>query len=239
MFGNVSNEAWQWQRSATEYGAYSDIAAAEGGTSNPYTPSAGDLGMWLKAKITYDVGSRTGQTAQATTLQPVLSQAALSNAGFAHANELSYILETPPATPITPLYAQGFTTGSANTNGYLLTAVRLAIRLHGLTAAGAWAVHADDAGKPAAQPLSAALPILNPGISPEHFTFREFAHPDGVRVDPDTKYWIVISQTTPVRRTAPSPSTLGANGPAPWRRGWPRLRWIRAARTAGRWTSKH
>ena len=197
FLGNVSNEAWQWQRSATEYGAYSDIAAAEGGTSNPYTPSAGDLGMWLKAKATYDVGSRTGQTAQATTLQPVLSQAALSNAGFAHANEVSYLLDTPPATPITPLYAQGFTTGSASTNGYLLTAVRLAIRLHGLTAAGAWAVHADDAGKPAAQPLSAALPILVPGISPEHFTFREFAHPDGVRVDPDTKYWIVISQTTP------------------------------------------
>ena len=44
---------------------------------------------------------------------------------------------------------------------------------------------------------STALPILNPGISPEHFMFREFAHPDGVRVDPDTKYWIVISQTTP------------------------------------------
>ena len=198
FFGNVSNEAWQWQRSATEYGAYSDIAAAEGGTSNPYTPSAGDLGMWLKAKVTYDVGSRTGQTEQATTLQSVLSQAALSNAGFAHANEVSYVLDTPPATPKTPLYAQGFTTGSDNTNGYLLTAVRLAIRLHGLTAAGAWAVHADDAGKPAAQPLSAALPILVPGISPEHFTFREFAHPDGVRVDPDTKYWIVISQTTPI-----------------------------------------
>ena len=196
LFGNVSNEAWQWQRSATEYGAYSDIPAAEGGTSNPYTPSASDLGMWLKAKITYDVGSSTGQTAQATTLQPVLSQAVLSNAGFAHANEVSYLLDTPPATPITPLYAQGFTTGS-DTNGYLLTAVRLAIRLHGLTAAGAWAVHADDAGKPAAQPLSAALPILNPAIHPEHFTFREFAHPDGVRVDPDTKYWIVIWQTTP------------------------------------------
>ncbi len=102
IFGNVSNEAWQWQRSATEYGAYSDIAAAEGGTSNPYTPSAGDLGMWLKAKVTYDVGSSTGQTAQATTLQPVLSQAALSNAGFAHFNELGYVLEIPPRHPSRP-----------------------------------------------------------------------------------------------------------------------------------------
>ena len=28
-------------------------------------------------------------------------------------------------------------------------------------------------------------------------TFEEFTHPDGVHLDPDTKYWIVISQTTP------------------------------------------
>ena len=195
-FGTISNEAWQWQRSATEYGAYSDIAAAEGGTSNPYTPSAGDLGMWLKAKVTYDVGSSTGQTAQATTLQPVWSQAALSNAGFAHYNELRYTDEPPQATAITPLYAQGFTTGS-DTSGYLLTAVRLALSMGGLNVAGTWAVHADDDGKPAAAPLSAAQPILNTDIALEHFTFREFAHPDGVPVDPDTKYWIVISQTTP------------------------------------------
>ena len=195
-FGTSSNEAWQWQRSATQYGAYSDIPAAEGGTSNPYTPSAGDLGMWLKAKVTYDVGSSTGQTAQATTLQPVWSPAALSNAGFSHVQEASYVLEVPLATTITPLYAQAFTTGS-DTSGYLLTAVRLSILLNGLNVAGTWAVHADDTGKPAAEPLSAAQPILNPDSHPEYFTFREFAHPDGVRVDPDTKYWIVISQTTP------------------------------------------
>ena len=193
-FGNISNEAWQWQRSATEYSAYSDIPAAEGGTSNPYTPSAGDLGMWLKAKVTFDDGPSTGQTAQATTLQPVLSQVALSNAGFAYYNELGYVLDPPPATAIAPLYAQGFTTGS-DTSGYLLTAVRLSIRMTRLTVAGTWAVHADDDGKPAADPLSAARPILNTAIHPELFTFREFAHPDGVRVDPDTKYWIVISQT--------------------------------------------
>ena len=195
-FGTISNEAWQWQRSATQYGAYSDIPAAEGGTSNPYTPSAGDLGMWLKAKVTYDVGSSTGQTAQATTRQPVWSQAVLSNAGFAYIQEASYIREVLPATAITPLYAQAFTTGS-DTSGYLLRAVRLSILLNGLNAAGTWAVHADDTGKPAAEPLSAARPILNPDSHPEYFTFREFAHPDGVPVDPDTKYWIVISQTTP------------------------------------------
>ena len=108
--------------------------------------------MWLKAKVTYDVGSSTGQTAQATTLQPVWSQAALSNAGFSHVQEASYLLEVPLATTITPLYAQAFTTGS-DTSGYLLTAVRLSILLNGLNVAGTWAVHADDTGKPAAEPL--------------------------------------------------------------------------------------
>ena len=192
------NEAWQWQRSATEYGAYSDIPAAEGGTSNPYTPSAGDLGMWLKAKVTYDAGSLTGQTAQATTLQPVLSQAVLSNSGFAYFNEVAYFFRLPVATATTPLYAQGFTTGP-DTSGYLLRAVRLSLLVrYGRTVAGTWAVHADDAGKPAAEPLSAARPILDADIPRGHFTFREYTHPDGVRLDPDTRYWVVISQTNPM-----------------------------------------
>ena len=59
-------------------------------------------------------------------------------------------------------------------------------------------MHADAAGLPAAQPLSAALPILNADLDDEIGTFEEFTHPDGVLLEPDTQYWIVISQTTPV-----------------------------------------
>ena len=58
-------------------------------------------------------------------------------------------------------------------------------------------MHANDAGKPATEPLSAALPILDTDLDFEIDTFKEFTHPDGVHLDPDTKYWIVISQTTP------------------------------------------
>ena len=90
LWGSIVNAVWQWQRSATEHGAYRDIPAAEGGSSNPYIPSAGDLGMWLKAKVTYDLAydpddrdddadddpdndvTITGRTAQAITQQPVL-----------------------------------------------------------------------------------------------------------------------------------------------------------------------
>ena len=192
--GSVSNKAWQWQRSATEAGAYSDIPASEAGTSNLYTPSAGDLGMWLKAKVTYDDATGTGQTAESRP-QPVLSQPALSNASFAYYNEVGYIYDPLSTPPLRERYAQGFTTGS-DTSGYLLTAVRLALFSDGDVVAGAWAVHADDAGKPAAAPLSAARPIPGADIPDKNFTFAEFTHPDGVQLGPDTKYWIVISQTT-------------------------------------------
>ena len=187
----TSNEAWQWQLSATEDGAYSDIPAAEGGTSTQYTPAAGDLGKWLRVTVTYDDSTGTGWTAGGT-LAAVLSQATLSNAGYAHRN-----FELRLRLPVPHLYAQRFTTGP-HTRGYRLTGVRLALSLlPGDTAAGTWAVHADDAGKPAAAPLSAALPILNADLDDEIGTFEEFTHPDGVHLEPDTKYWIVISQTTP------------------------------------------
>ena len=189
----LDNEEWQWQRSATGDGAYSDIPATEGGTSNPYTPLAGDLGMWLKAKVTYDI-SGTGKTAQAIALQPVLSQAALSNAGQTHDNLLGLVF----SRPVTHQYAQGFTTGP-DTRGYRLLGVRLSLFSNRDTADGTWAVHADDAGKPAAAPLSAARPILDADLDDgDDRTFEEFTHPDGVDLQPDTKYWIVISQTTPI-----------------------------------------
>ena len=189
----TSNVAWQWQLSATEDGAYSDIPAAEGGTSVPYTPAAGDLGMWLRATVTYDDATGTGWTGEAT--QRVLSQATLSNAGYTHRNWIGFGY----VRPVPHLYAQRFTTGS-HPRGYRLTEVRLALSLNtdDDTTAGTWAVHADDAGKPAAGPLSAALPILNADLDDEIHTFKEFTHPDGVHLQPDTKYWIVISQTTPV-----------------------------------------
>ena len=188
----ISNAVWQWQRSATEHGAYSDIPATEGGTSTPYTPSAGDLGMWLRAKATFDDDNGTGKTSQ-SPVQQVLSQPVLSNAGYIHWNLIGY-----GVSGVGPLYAQRFTTGS-DTRGYVLTGVRLALSLDSRkSASGTWAIYADDAGKPAALPLSPGRPILNADINEDIDTFKEFTHPDGVLLQPDTGYWVVISQTSPV-----------------------------------------
>ena len=197
---STSNEAWQWQRSATEAGVYSDIPATEGGASTSYTPSAGDLGRWLKTTVTYDDSTGTGWTAEAT--QRVLSRPTLSNAAYAHPYFYGYINDAD----VTHLYAQPFTTG-AHTRGYLMKGLRLALfrafnigEIRGNSAAGAWAVHANDAGKPATEPLSAALPIPSSDIDEEDNTFEEFTHPDGIHLDPGTKYWIVISRTTPANQ---------------------------------------
>ena len=191
--GSISNMAWQWQRSATEDGTYSDIPAMEGGTSNPYTPSANDLGMWLKAKVTYQLtyedDSVTGHTAHGTIQQPVLSQPAVSNGGFSHHDDGVFVyIVVDHEHP----YAQGFTTGP-DVRGYLLVEARLVLYTNDGIPDATWAVHADAAGKPADAPLSAPLPIQ--GISDLDNTFEALTHPSGVHLQPDTPYWIVISET--------------------------------------------
>ncbi len=194
----VDNEDWQWQRSATESGAYSDIPASEGGTSNPYMVPAGDLGMWLRAKVTYDDVSGTGQTAEGTALQPVLWKPALSNVGVIDPNGLYY----SHSAPTVHLFAQPFTTGT-DPRGYQMRAARLTLDIDDThiedegTASGTWGVHADDAGKPAAAPLSGTAPILDADVPREYDVFGEYAHPGGVYLEPDTRYWLVISQTSP------------------------------------------
>ena len=96
--------------------------------------------------------------------------------------------------------------------GYRLTAVRLALFLTNEedTVGGAWGVHGDDAGKPAAAPLSPALPFLGTDLNEnvDHGIFQEFTHPEGVLLQPNTKYWIVISQTTPTEDGNIGVSTL-------------------------------
>ena len=87
--------------------------------------------------------------------------------------------------------AQAFTTGP-DPRGYLLLGVRLALLLSGERASATWAVYADDAGKPAAAPLAAALPL--PSIDNGSDTFEELINTGGLRLEPATKYWIVISQ---------------------------------------------
>ena len=176
----------------------------------------------------------TGWTAEATTLQHVMSQPTLSNAGYR-----SFPFSSATSTtgkPVTHRYAQPFTTGS-HTRGYLLTAVRLAlfkaagtaghgvgtegsgVGTEGISVDGAWAVHANDAGKPAADAAFGCSP--NPELRHRRgktTRSRSLTHPDGVHLDPATKYWIVISKTNPDDGRRPRRRRFERMGLRAWRR---------------------
>ena len=59
--GSVSGDTWQWARSSTRGGSYTDIS---GETSATYTPVAGDVGKYLRASVSYTDGEGSGKTAQ-------------------------------------------------------------------------------------------------------------------------------------------------------------------------------
>ena len=71
--GSVSAEMWSWSKAATAGGTFTTIGGA---TDASYTPAAADVGMFLKAAVTYtdNVHSATGQTASGTTTSAVLAE---------------------------------------------------------------------------------------------------------------------------------------------------------------------
>ena len=58
--GSVSGDTWQWARSSTKGGSYTNIS---GGTSATYSPVAGDVGKYLRASVSYTDGEGSGKTA--------------------------------------------------------------------------------------------------------------------------------------------------------------------------------
>ena len=62
------NHDWQWSRSSSRNGSYSNIADADAMT---YTPTANDVGYFLRAAVSYRDGEGTGKSAMATSMHPV------------------------------------------------------------------------------------------------------------------------------------------------------------------------
>ena len=62
--GGVTGVTWQWSKSETETGTYTDISGASSAT---YTPVNADLNAWLKATATYTDGHGAGKTEYAVT----------------------------------------------------------------------------------------------------------------------------------------------------------------------------
>ena len=64
----VKNATWQWQRGETRDGTFTDIPAAQGGTSRVYVPAAADLGKWLKALVSYENAFGPGKSYRASAV---------------------------------------------------------------------------------------------------------------------------------------------------------------------------
>ena len=145
--GRIKNESWQWQRSETSDGPFTDIPAEEGGTVRHYVPSESDLEKWLRLVVAYDDGFGTGRSASATSHQPVLSQPVVSNAGQIGIVDFS-LTGTESASGL----AQAFSTGP-DLSGYSLAGLRFGLKIDTSVDALSWTIHADDGNKPASEPL--------------------------------------------------------------------------------------
>ena len=202
----VKNATWQWQRGETSDGTFTDIPAAQGGTSHVYVPVAADLGKWLKALATYENAFGPGKMVSGVSPNAVLSQPIMSNAG--QNSDVGYALQQPDTVNI----AQAFTTGG-NPSGYSLSGLRFGINIDTGADALSWALHDDAAGEPAAEPLFPEIAAPSDSLDSVSNTFEELVHP-GFPLAPDTKYWAVLTSSPLMEGTVPP--TLTVAGISEW-----------------------
>ena len=202
----VKNATWQWQRGDTSDGTFTDIPAEQGGTSRVYVPAATDLGKWLQALASYENAFGPGKMVSGVSGQAVLSQPIMSNAG--QISNVGYVVLQNDTVNI----AQAFTTGG-NPSGYSLRGLRFGIYLETDIDALSWALHADAAGEPAAEPLFTHIAVPSASLDAATSTFEDLVHP-GFPLAPDTKYWAVLT-SSPLMEGTGGP-TLGAAGISEW-----------------------
>ena len=200
----VKNATWQWQRGETKEGTFTDIPAAQGGTSRVYVPAAADLGKWLKALATYENAYGPGKMVSGVSTNAVLSQPIMSNAG--QISDLGYVVHQPTLN-----IAQAFTTGG-NPSGYSLSGLRFGIYSETDVDALSWALYADAAGEPAAAPLFTEIAVPSNSLDDNIRTFEDLVHP-GFPLAPDTKYWAVLTSSPLMEGALP---TLGFAGISEW-----------------------
>ena len=201
----IKNATWQWQRGETSDGTFTDIPAAQGGTSRVYVPVAADLGKWLKALATYENAFGPGKMVSGVSGQAVFSQPIMSNAG--QTSDIGYVLQHPTLN-----IAQAFTTGG-NPSGYSLSGLRFGINIDTDADALSWALYADAAGEPAAASLFTHITVPSASLDGVTRTFEDLVHP-GFPLAPDTKYWAVLT-SSPLMEGGENP-TLGLAGISEW-----------------------
>ena len=62
---------WQWSKSSSRNGTYTDITVDDAAETDTYTPASQDRGMYLRVTATYDDGEGEGKTVVATSMYSV------------------------------------------------------------------------------------------------------------------------------------------------------------------------
>ena len=62
---------WQWSKSSSRTGTYTDITGDDAAETDTYTPASQDSSMYLRATATYEDGEGEGKTVVATSMYPV------------------------------------------------------------------------------------------------------------------------------------------------------------------------
>ena len=103
--GDTSRVSWQWARSETSTGTFTNVSS--GTDPGSYTPVAADLDKYLRATATYDDGHGAGKTANAVSANAVQAAPATNDAPvFSEATASRSVAEdaepgTDIGTPVT------------------------------------------------------------------------------------------------------------------------------------------
>ena len=172
--GKVSDLTWQWSRSDTATGTFTDITGA---TGPAYIPRNPETGKYFTATASYTDGHGSDKTATATTAVVAPSQTLASNLGETDRANAQ-------ANNIYSGFAQSFSTG-ADTDGYTLHAVKLK---GSFFPDATVRVHTDDSGSPGGVVATLTDPPTRVSLGANEFT----APADGVALEAGTAYWVTV-----------------------------------------------
>ena len=182
--GPVSQQVWQWSRSATADGEFTDIADADGGAgtvTSAYTLTADDVGHFLRATVTYTDATGADQTASATTAVVVETPRVL----VSNAKQTAGTEYTMPRHRFWGA-ATSFRTGP-NPDGYVLESVALGLAV-GSSARVSVEIRDDGNNRPGGTRLAS----LSGSPDNDTSTFDVFTSATGVRLEPNTWYWVAV-----------------------------------------------
>ena len=197
----VTAEMWQWSKSDTASGTYTDITGA---TSATYRPAEADLEKFLKASVTYTDSQAAGNTSSAVTSSAVQVRDTilvdnLSNVEIARGN---------------PGLSQGLTTGG-HPEGYKISGVTISTQSSQSSLVVKIFSSSSNANHPSSAPASELYELTYRSKSGSNHQTWDLQ--TGTRLDPNTAYHVVLLPANGRSRiTCLGPDSAASSGATDW-----------------------